>query len=114
MKAAWISLLPVAGILLAEEPKETVWYDSKGTVVAVEPAAAESRAPVRFVPQWVEREARRDKALRGDGYRRSRNGWADDGYVGWGWSWPVRYCRPSPCLPVPCARPFGGVRVIIR
>ena len=114
MKAAWISLLLSAGALHAEESGKTVWYDSKGTVVAVEEAGEESQAPVRFVPQWVKREEQRDKALRGDGYRRNRGAWTDGGYIGWGWSWPARYCRSTPCLPAPCARPFGGVRVIIR
>ncbi len=110
MKAV-LGLLLLACPLRAEEEKGTVWYDSGGKVVLVEKPSAAKAAPEPWVPQWVAREERRDRALRG-GYRRS--GCRDGIYPAWGWGWsfPVRYCRP--CPPPPCARPFSGIRVIIR
>jgi len=106
MKAGYCLLL-LTGFLQAVEIEGTVWYDSKGQIVVVDGPAAEKKAPAPWIPQWVAREARRDKALRG-GYRRSRS-WSHDIYPVWGWSYAVGYCRPSPC-----ARPFRGVSVIIR
>lgn len=99
-------------MLPAVESGETVWYDSKGRVAMVESPAAEKKAPAPWVPQWVAREERRDKALRG-GYRRSRSFW-NGAYSTWDWGYPAFYCRPLPCAPIPCHRPFSGVRVIIR
>ena len=109
MKAV-LGLLLLALPLPAEEEKSTVWYDSGGKVVLVEKPSAAKTAPEPWVPRWVAREERRDRALRG-GYRRSRN---RDGIYpawgrGWSWSYPVRYCRP-----LPCTRPCSGIRVIIR
>lgn len=105
-------LLPVA-LLSAEENGETVWYDSKGRVAAVESPAAAKKAPAPWLPQWVAREKRRDKALRG-GYRRSRSSWDSAVYSTWDWAYPAFHCRPAPCPPLPCPRPFSGLRVIIR
>lgn len=115
MKAGLGLLLLPVGLLPAAESEETVWYDSKGRVAAVENVSESKKAPAPWIPQWVAREERRDKALRGGGYRRSRFSW--DGAVydsGWGWASPAFYCRPAYCAPVPCHRPFSGVRVIIR
>jgi hypothetical protein len=61
----------------------------------------------------VAREKRRDKALRG-GYRRSRSSWDSAVYSTWDWAYPAFHCRPAPCPPLPCPRPFSGLRVIIR
>ena len=105
-------LLPL-GILPAEEAGDTVWYDSKGRVAAVESPAVEKKAPAPWVPQWVAREERRDKALHG-GYRRNRSSWDGAIYSTWDWAYPAFHCRPVPWTPIPCARPFSGVRVIIR
>ena len=109
MKAGCLLLL--TGLLQAGEIDGTVWYDSKGQIVVVDGPAAK-KAPAPWLPQWVAREARRDRALRG-GYRRSRS-WSNDIYPVWGWSYAVGYRRPTPCLPLPCARPFQGASVIIR
>ncbi|QJE96169.1 hypothetical protein [Luteolibacter luteus] len=114
MKAG-LGLLPLmAGLISAEESTDTVWYDSKGRVVVVESAAEAKKAAAPWLPQWVAREERRDKALRGDGRRRSRSSWDGAVYSTWDWGYPAFYCRPSPCVLVPCSRPFSGVRVIIR
>ena len=118
MKAGWFLLL-FAGTLQAEEIEGTVWYNSKGEVAVVDGPAAEKKAPEPWLPQWVAREARRDKALRGGSPRRGRS-WDGDAYAEsygavWGWSYPVGFYRPSPCLPPPCPAPaFRGVSVIIR
>jgi hypothetical protein len=106
MKAA--ILLLVLGTLQAAEPESTVWYDSKGRVVLVEAPAA--KAPGPFIPQWVAREERRDRALKGGTRHRRSRAWPSSA---WGWSYPVYgfgYCAPHyyRCFP------SGGVRVIIR
>jgi hypothetical protein len=98
----------------------TVWYDAKGKVAWVDGPAAEKKSPAPFIPQWVAREERRDKALRGD-YRPRGNASYD--WPAWGyWSGvrPVyrgshfRHCRSYPSSSYHSTRPSGGVRVIIR
>ena len=112
MKAGCCLLL-LAGFLHAEEePQGTVWYASKGEIAMIDPPAAGRQAKEPFVPQWVTREERRGRVLRG-GNRRSRSR-AEDAYPVWGWGFPARYCRPSPWLSRSCVRPFPGIRVIIR
>lgn len=106
MKAGIFFFLAVAA-LPAVEPEKTVWYDSKGKVVLIEEPAA--KAPEPFVPQWVAREERRDRALKGGFRHRRSRGWSSCP----GWSYPLsgfhcampRYYR---CFPA------SGVRVIIR
>lgn len=117
MKAGWFLLL-FAGILQAEEVEGTVWYNSKGEVVVVDGPAAEKKAPEPWLPQWVAREERRDRALRGGSPRRGRS-WDGDAYAEssgvWDWSYPVGVYYPSPCLPSPRPTPiFRGPAVIIR
>ena len=107
MKAGIVVL--AVGVLQATEPEPAIWYDSKGKVALIEAVpAAPPREP--FVPQWVAREERRDRALKGEfRHRRSRT-WSS-----WGWGYPsfrVRYRTPvhhhHRCSPA------GGIRVIIR
>lgn len=113
MKAGLFLLL--AGALQAGEIEGTVWYDSKGEVAWVEGPASEEKAREPWVPQWVAREARRDRELKGD-YR--RNGYRADGHAVWGGFYPVtrwRSCRFTPVYPRRCAAPtFRGIGVIIR
>lgn len=106
----------------AGEVEGTVWYDSKGEVAWVDGPAAEKKAPAPFIPQWVAREERRDRALRGD-YRprgRDADAWpvwdSGYGYTGaylyrGGYGGSYRACRSYPSH---VTRPSGGVRVIIR
>jgi len=121
MKAVILFLLSAGALHATEtEAEGTKWFDHRGKVVMVdEPAAAEETAPERWEPQWIAREERRDKALRGEfRHRTSRyRGYGYGyGYGDWGYytgvSFGVRvgggYCPPR----VPCASP--GVRVIIR
>lgn len=120
MKAVVLLLLS-AGALQAAEIEGTKWYNHKGELVMVDgPAAAEKKAPVRWEPQWVAREERRDKALRGEfRHRTSRyRGYGYDYGYGWGGyyypgvSFGVRvggYYAPR----IPCVS-SGGLRVIIR
>jgi hypothetical protein len=106
MKAGMLFFLAAAA-LHAAEPEKTVWYDSKGKVVFVEEPAAKAREP--FVPQWVAREERRDRALKG-GFRHHRSrAWPSS----WGWSYPVYGCYFSAPRYYRCS-PATGVRVIIR
>lgn len=123
MKTALFMLLLVSAH--AGEVEGTVWYDSKGKVAWVDGLAAEKKAPAPFIPQWVAREERRDRALRGD-YRprgRGADSWPvwDSGY---GYSGGYLYrgsyggsyhaCRSYPSSSFHVTRPSGGVRVIIR
>ena len=106
MKTGILFFLAIAA-LPAAEPEKTVWYDSKGKVVLVEETAA--KAPEPFVPQWVAREERRDRALKGGFRHRRSHAWPSS----WGWAYPVygfRYTTPCSyrCFPA------RGVRVIIR
>ena len=124
MKAVIFLLL--AGALQATEIEGTVWYNAEGKVAIVDGPAAEKRAPQSWQPQWVAREARRDKALRGEFRHRSSrryygSGYDDYGYgYGWGYSYaPYFYstgvsyrCAPRPCGSY--ASPSAGLRVIIR
>ena len=127
MKATLFLLLAVASHGGAIEG--TVWYDAKGKVAWVDGPAAEKKAPAPFIPQWVDREERRDRALRGD-YRprgRGADAWPvwDYGYgYGYGYSGGYRIrgsyggsyrsCRSYPSSSFHYTRPSGGVRVIIR
>lgn len=123
MKTALFMFLLVSAH--AGEVEGTVWYDSKGEVAWVDGPAAEKKAPAPFIPQWVAREERRDRALRGD-YRprgRGADAWPvwDSGY---GYSGGYRYrggyggsyraCRSYPSSSFHVTRPSGGVRLIIR
>jgi hypothetical protein len=122
MKAAFFILLAVSADAGAIEG--TVWYDARGEVAWVDgPAARESRPP--FVPQWVAREERRDRALRGDSRPRGRwsSAWPVWGYGGGYWTgyrphsrvWgPTFRCRSVPTSSFHLTRPSGGLRVIIR
>jgi hypothetical protein len=117
-------LLPLVGSLHAGEIEGTVWYDARGEVAWVDgPAARDSRPP--FVPQWVAREERRDRALRGGFRPRSRwtSAWPVWGYGGGYWiSHAPRHrasggffrCRSFPSSSFHWTRPSGGLRVIIR
>lgn len=98
----------------------TVWYDAKGKVAWVDGPAAEKKAPAPFIPQWVAREERRDRALRGD-YRPRGNTSYD--WPAWGYWSGLRpgyrsgtsfRCRSYPSSSFHFTRPSGGVRVIIR
>lgn len=121
MKTALFALLLASAQAGAIEG--TVWYDSKGKVAWVDGPAAEKKAPEPFVPQWVAREERRDRALRGD-YRPRGNASYD--WPAWGargyWSavrpvyrsGPVLHCRSYPSSSFRVTRPSGGMRVIIR
>lgn len=106
MKTGIFFLLATAAVQ-AGEPGKTVWYDSTGKVALIE--ASPKRAPEPFVPLWVAREERRDRALKG-GVRHHRNRtWSSS----WGWGYPVygfRYATPTYYRCVPSA----GIRVIIR
>jgi hypothetical protein len=120
------ALLPLllAGSLQAGTIEGTVWYDANGEVAWVDgPAARETRPP--FVPQWVAREERRDRALRGSPRPRGRwtSAWPVWGYGGGGWSgcsphsrvWGATFrCRSYPSSSFHVTRPSGGLRVIIR
>ena len=115
-----ILFLLLAAAARASEVEGTVWYDAKGKVAWVDGPAAEKKAPAPFVPQWVAREERRDRALRGD-YRPRGNASYD--WPAWGyWSGlrPVYRngasfrCRSYPSPSFHITRPSGGVRVIIR
>ncbi len=122
MKAAFFILLAVSAHAGAIEG--TVWYGARGEVAWVDgPAARESRPP--FVPQWVAREERRDRALRGGLRSRARwsSGWPVWGSGGDCWTgyrshsrvWgPTFRCRSMPSSSFHYTRPSGGVRVIIR
>jgi hypothetical protein len=106
MKAGILFFLTTAA-LPAAEPEKTVWYDSKGKVVLVEEVGA--KAPKPFVPQWVAREERRDRALKGG----TRHRWSRTRSSAWGWAYPVYgfHCAVPGyyrCFPA------SGVRVIIR
>ncbi|WP_367870183.1 hypothetical protein [Luteolibacter sp. Populi] len=114
MKAGLLLLLTTA--LQATEIEGTVWYDAKGKIAVVDGPAAEKKAPEPFVPKWVAREERRDRALRGEfRHRTSRSRSYGEG--GWAWSYPASYyfgtgggyCRPR-------TYPFAGtgLRAIIR
>jgi hypothetical protein len=119
------ALLPLllAGSLHAGTIEGTVWYDAKGEVAWVDgPAARESRPP--FVPRWVAREERRDRALRGSPRPRVRwtSAWPVWG-CGSGWTslrpqfrvWSAGFpCRSYPSSSFHVTRPGGGLRVIIR
>lgn len=125
MKTALFMLLLVSAH--AGEVEGTVWYDSKGKVAWVDGPAAEKKAAAPFIPQWVAREERRDRALRGDYRPRGRGAdvWPvwNSGY-GYGYSGGYRYrgsyggsyrsCRSYPSSSFHYTRPSGGVRVIIR
>lgn len=116
----WILL---AGVLPAGAIEGTVWYDAGGKVAWVDGPAAEEKAPVPFVPQWVAREERRDRALRGDYRPRGRGTFA---WTGWGYGHGCAYpvscrrwsshvsCRSYPSASFHHTRPSAGVRVIIR
>ncbi len=100
----------------------TVWYDAKGKVAWVDGLAAAKKAPEPFIPQWVAREERRDRALRGD-YRprgRGADAWPVWGYGYYGYAGGYRpgggqiSCRSYPSPAFHDTRPSGGVRVIIR
>jgi hypothetical protein len=127
MKTALFILLLVSA--QAGDVDGTVWYDAKGKVAWVDGPAAEKKAPAPFVPQWVAREERRDRALRGDYRPRGRGAdtWPvwDLGYgYGYGYSGGYRYrggyggsyraCRSYPSSSFHVTRPSGGVRLIIR
>ena len=120
MKAVLLLILS-AGVLQAAEIEGTKWYDHRGKLVMVDGPAAENKAPETWEPQWVAREERRDKALRGEfrhrtsryrgyGYGYGYGGWG--GYYYSGASLGVRfgggYCAPR----IPCVS--SGLRVIIR
>ena len=107
MKAEIFFFFLAAAALPAAEREKTVWYDSKGKVVLIEELVAEAREP--FVPQWVAREERRDRALKGAFRHRRSRAWSSP----WGLAYPVYgfHCgspRFYRCFPA------GGVRVIIR
>jgi hypothetical protein len=115
-----VILILLAGSLPADSIEGTVWYDSKGKVAWVDGPAAEKKAAEPFVPQWIAREERRDRALRG-GYR--PHGRASSGWPAWGYWSGVRPYDRSVATPLPCrafpssfriTRPSGGLRVIIR
>ncbi|WP_265594710.1 hypothetical protein [Haloferula sp. BvORR071] len=121
MKAVIFLLL--AGALQATEIEGTVWYNSEGKVAVVDGPATEKRAPHTWQPQWFAREARRDKALRGEFRHRSSRRTYGDGYDDYGYGWGYSYapyfstgigyrCAPRPC--VSYASPSAGLRVIIR
>jgi hypothetical protein len=106
MKAGILFFAAITSLPAAAAEK-TVWYDSKGNVALVEKES--SKIPEPFIPQWVAREERRDRALKGSpGPRRSR-GWSST----WSWAYPTygsacyRQAYPR------CHRPAGW-RVIIR
>jgi hypothetical protein len=115
-----ILFLLLAAAARAGEVEGTVWYDAKGKVAWVDGPAAEKKAPAPFVPQWVAREERRDRALRGDYRPRGRVSydWPAWGY--WSGLRPVYrtgasfHCRIYPSSSFHITRPSGGVRVIIR
>lgn len=111
-KALFILLVASAH---AAEVDGTVWYDSKGKVAWVDGPAAEKKDPAPFVPQWVAREERRDRALRGDYRPRGRGAdvWPAWGY-GYGYSSGYRSCRSYPSSSFHVTRPSCGLRVIIR
>jgi hypothetical protein len=118
MKTALFILLLVSSKAGAIEG--TVWYDSKGKVAWVDGPAAEKKAPAPFIPQWVAREERRDKALRGD-YRPRSNAsydwpaWSYWGAVRPGYGpGPAVGCRSYRFSSFHYTRPSSGVRVIIR
>jgi hypothetical protein len=118
MKAALFVLLLASIRVGAVEG--TVWYNAKGKVAWVDGPAAEKKAPASFIPQWVAREERRDRALRGD-YRplgRGADAWPVWGYgCSYGYSRSYRFsgaCRSYPSSRFSIARPSGGLRVIIR
>ena len=118
MKTALVILLAAAARAGAVEG--TVWYDAKGKVAWVDGPAAEKKAPAPFIPQWVAREERRDRALRGD-YRPRGNvsydwpAWSYWGAVRPGYRTGVAVgCRSYRSSSFHYVRPSGGVRVIIR
>jgi hypothetical protein len=122
MKTALFILLAAAARAGALEG--TVWYDAKGKVAWVDGPAAEKKERAPFMPQWVAREERRDRALRGD-YRprgRGADAWPVWGY-GYGYYGHVGTyrrggghfsCRSYPSSLFHVTRPASGVRVIIR
>jgi hypothetical protein len=118
MKAIFFILLLVSSKAGAIEG--TVWYDSKGKVAWVDGPAAEKKAAAPFIPQWVEREERRDRALRGDHRPRSNTSYDWPAWSYWGAVRPgyrpgsAVGCRSYPSSSFHYTRPSGGVRVIIR
>ena len=106
----------LTGALQATEIEGTVWYDAGGKIAVVDGPAAEKKAPEPFVPKWVAREERRDRALRGEfRHRTHRSRSYDDG--GWAWSYPAGYYFGTGCSYFrpriyPCAS--TGLRVVIR
>jgi hypothetical protein len=117
MKAALFMLLIVSAH--AGEVDGTVWYDSKGKVAWVDGPAAEKKSPAPFIPQWVAREERRDRALRGDYRPRGRGA---DVWPTWGYGYSSGYishggyrsCRSYPSSSFRVTQPYCGLRVIIR
>jgi hypothetical protein len=109
MKA--VSLLLLTGALQAGEIEGTVWYDSQGKVAVVDGPASTIKAPEPFVPHWVKEEERREIAARDSVRPPSYSRRSEET---WGWSYPVSYCRFTPCVPVRCAPSFRGFSAVIR
>lgn len=108
MKAGILFFLAISALPASAEGT-TVWYDSKGNVAVVEKESPKAAQP--FIPRWVAREERGDRALKGGSSPRRSRGWSGS----WGWSYPY------PAYGFSCHRPVyhrcyssAGWRVIIR